>query len=395
MFIESRLSRGVGFAVALLTLAVGLSGCSSILDPQTGDSVLENAFSGVTAQGFQDVSEIAGSDREAAVQQALDDWRTQGMRSFLKEESGRSLDRANAQVYSFRRGAHDGRIVLLPYGDHMLSYVQFGELRDVMLTQRKSGTKFAPVHRPQVRNGILKQLKEDAFPWLEDQLRTRIVPGQTLLLHDAEKGQTLYFVLVNPNKPNKGRGRGPNGVEAQQEMLTSYSGGGGYACCSYSSEPVDSGNTTSTTTYDYELDPGPSSGFYSPPNLHTSTNASTSVAHEVPCSGSIDPRCVEASINASGSHSATTSSTVDSLSVNGSIVFNESDSCSASGGYTSSASCSTDLQESVTFWTNECTRFTASGETNAGYSDTNPETGYPVSQTGSSSATSTITFNCS
>ena len=91
----------------MLGMVAVLGGCSlqSIPLGPSGNGSLDPSEV-LVAQGFQDIMEVLGPERDALVEEVLDDWRTQGWQEVLANEFGLQLDRAAAQVFRFRRGSH-------------------------------------------------------------------------------------------------------------------------------------------------------------------------------------------------------------------------------------------------------------------------------------------------
>lgn len=372
------------FALLLVTLSLVLVGCASILD----SGVLEDRTDLLVAQSLKADEELIGAERDAALQTALQDWRVQALRSLFESE-GKPLDSDSAQAFTFQRGSHAGTVVLLPFGEELLSYLEFGGSSSILHMNRKPGGSYRVVNKPREHSALLKELRDHfALEWLEDENRKRgrlLVPGQTLLLMDDSQGEVVFFVFAQPQHA-KG-----SGISAQQVCMLAvemcdvdYWGGGG----TYDSTTGSSASFYPTTSdVIYQPWDGGGGGWGS---MYVSLAGSTRV------NGSVDHSwgglVIHASINVTGQHTSLTNVPVASIYVAGNITFQgESKPCDKPGYNTSVISCSTSLSANVDIPINQCTKLAASGSSEHSYSDATktPPYGYM-----SSSGNFTFTFNC-
>ncbi len=325
------------------------------------------------AQGFQNERELLGNEWNAVIQKVLSDWRVQK----ILEKARGQLDFTAVQAFSFRRGSQHGFIVLLPFGDQLIAYVQFGSQIDIMLHPVKPGARFKVMQSFSERNKILKILKRDAFPWLEGQVQKRgykLIPGHTLLLKDYVHNETLFFAF---GKKALTKGFPNQDVSAQAicimqvteqaiciMQVTEYELcpellwiGGGSTSPSTSGSSSNSFSTTTTTVSRIpRLDPGIGGG--GGPDLSGYTNLDGMIAHQVQI---CCPFGIRADVQVNSNHTSIASKTVNTVGVSGKISFRvKSDSCSQTRRNASSASCSTSLRDTVVIGLS-CTSFVATG----------------------------------
>jgi len=338
---------------------------------------------GISTQGVKFDEELLGSERDSALQQALEDWKVQGVRAILESE-GKQLELGGAQAFSFERGSHEGTVVLLPFGDRLLSYMQFRDHSLIILTVHQSSAAFRAISEPQERNDLLKEMQDHgAFQWLEEELNRRgraLVPGLTILLKEDSRGQVVFFVFTKPKKVNS--------AEVFSQIVLLDPGVDGDSAGSY-----DTGlNTTSTglNTTSASIPSGSENGGGGGGTVILSgfTDVVGSVSH------SIGFGVIHASIKANGTHTSVTNAIVAKITVSGSLTFSgatPSPPCSLSNFRAVSATCTTSLTALKDIPIFGCTILNATGKSTHSYSDA---TKTPSFSSTLSSGNFTFTFNC-
>ena len=196
-------ARHIGLSLLLTAMSFVLFGCAQGLDVPMGTTESSDFELGIHSQGVKFDEELLGSERQAALEQALGDWKVQGVKSLLESE-GKQLELDRAQAFSFERGSHEGQVVLLPFGDRLLSYWQFRERSHIMLTVHQPGATVQAINDSQERKETLEELQaHEVFQWLEEELGKRgrhPLPELTLLLVDHSQGEVIFFVFAQPEK---------------------------------------------------------------------------------------------------------------------------------------------------------------------------------------------------
>ncbi len=362
----------VGLGLLLVTLSLGLFGCTQGLDIPAATTRNGDSDPGISTQGFQFDEELLGSERQAALEQAFGDWRVQGVRSLLESE-GKQLELDRAQAFSFERGSHPGTVVLLPFGDRLLSYWQFRDRSRIMLAAYQPGAIMRAVNVSQERKDLLQEmLAKGAFRWLEEEYKKRsrvLVPGLTLLLRDDTQGIVVFFVFTHPRQPNS------SGLAAQLVFLDPGVDGDA------AGEIYLGDGTTSSSTA--ELDPGIGGGT----DIDGYTFVSGSISHSI----RLIPPAIIANIDVNGTHTSVTSSRVTRILVEGNLTLSGATpgSCRRTGYNSSSTTCYTSLSTTKTIPITGCTMLDATGTGFHSFSD-------PIKGSGSTSSFGDflITFNC-
>lgn len=129
----------------------------------------------------------------------------QGVESLLESE-GKQLELDRAEAFSFERESHQGTLVLLPFGDELLSYLQFRDSSRIMLTAHRPGATLRAVNDAQERKDLLQEMQaKGAFQWLEEEFKRRsrvLMPGLTILLKDDSRQIVVFVVFTQPRQAN-------------------------------------------------------------------------------------------------------------------------------------------------------------------------------------------------
>jgi len=259
--------RYVGLGILLVTLSWGLFGCVTGLEVPTATTGKGGSERGISPQGVKLDEELVGSEREAALRQALEDWRVQAVKSLLESE-GKQLELDRAQAFSFERGSHPGTLVLLPFGDELLFHLRFRDRIRIMLTAHRPGATLRAVNDAQERKDLLQEMQEKgAFQWLEEELKRRgrvLVPGLTLLLKDDSRQIVVFVVFTQPRKAHS------SGLTAQLVFKLDPGVEGEAA------GTIDLGDETTSSSLP-RLDPGIGGGFALTGTTDVSVNTLTGV----------------------------------------------------------------------------------------------------------------------
>jgi len=184
----------VSLTLLLMVISAGFFGCVSIPDLSVEEEGGVSLKSSLEVQGIKTVGELEEGEQTAALKEALEDWRIQAIRLYL-EEQGKVLEKGQAQAFAFYLGADRGTIVLLPFDDLLVSFIQFREKSVVMLTMAHlTGTRFEPVLHDKGQGRLLRVLGRYHFHWLKE--RFGLTPGQTLFLDDTQ-GKIIFITFAN------------------------------------------------------------------------------------------------------------------------------------------------------------------------------------------------------
>ncbi len=278
-----------------MTLSLGLFGCAQGFDVPTATTGNDGSSRGISPQSVKFDEELLGSERQAALQQALGDWKVQGVESLLESE-GKQLERDKAQAFSFERGSHQGTLVLLSFGNRLLTWMEFRENSRLMLSEHLPGSHFRAVNDQQGRNEMLSELQvQESLGYLQEKLKKRDrhwVPGLTLLLKSDSPKEVLFIVFTKPGQAHEstvfgqlffldpgvdgdaggsciiscetssstslldpGTGSGGTSTFSISGISTAFSSSSFNAINFYSWHATDSNKATAFVTVDGELDP--------------------------------------------------------------------------------------------------------------------------------------------